>query len=165
MVMIEWHMVILKYDTCRKRHIHTQRYKWRKDIPVFLTGVRAIESDDDWQWVSVLSECDRTDTSAADCLQHIALFYVLLQYMMYRQSYWHVFYNFVSFECNWSFFFITCNSIYRQQVSQIAATICACAYTCMWTPVLLEIWFILVAFNTFIGWTTALKMLLSSHII
>lgn len=99
-------MVILKYDTCRKRHIHTQRYKWRKDIPVFLTGVRAIESDDDWQWVSVLSECDRTDTSAADCLQHIALFYVLLQYMMYRQSYWHVFYNFVSFECNWSFFLL-----------------------------------------------------------
>lgn len=98
---------------------------------VFIAGICA--SSNGWlrQWVSVLSECDRTDISAAACfftiLCHsntLGVFIIMQQYIVSKS--WRL------------------------------PSLCVCVHMYL---VLLEIWFILVAFNTFIAWTTALKML------
>lgn len=39
MVMIEWHMVILKYDTCRKRSVRSGTNEWREIAFLFSSPV------------------------------------------------------------------------------------------------------------------------------
>ena len=97
-------------------------------VCVFITGVRAIESDD-WQWVSILSECDwMRDTSAAVYLQHTLHFLSAAIWCTDRaiDTFSAIF---VSFECNWSFLLHA--TVYCQQVLQTTAIIGVCVCVCL----------------------------------
>lgn len=81
----------------------------------------------DWQWVSVLSECDRMDASAADCLKHI----------VYTEM-CAAFYNFVSLKL-----FFICSSVSSAGLKDCRH--CTCVYAvriCMDTLFFFKLFFL-----------------------